>query len=563
MKTLSKNKVKKFKEKLYHQRVSKLLRQGGKGLKPLGKYKKDEKGRSLVPTKKISFFFFQEISRDGMPYPDQYIDGLYTLFTILSKDAEPIAFDCGFSISEEDIQQAGNKKVIELLATNIIITYFNNLKTPEGKVDLKLLETDLSSVIEKSNAGRDYKSLVGKVLKGLVSSLAEDKPWRDYLDDINEADLICRLTGASLPSMEKKTLAGIIAKSRDEIQSYNDVFTKVLATREQMTAEETNRKKLLKAMERMDEAILTVLKKIDTYLASAERFITIAKLSSQMLLGKTDKQLKLNLMQLLFGARPGREAEANLLEDLGIAAARYRLNMLFDYPAVTRYCRAFKTEEPYQRLYYDLFRVLFNALADKMGHLDGESSDTDIRMLHQHLVETERAVDRLRLAPPEVAEEKQAVREAYAAIVHRIGFERLGNIMESREEVCQATQDLSREVMADLRTALVAACFSTLTQYAEQPLPADRATNGIKKRLHAYAVFYKPQREFYKNFFNIYVGSKEAPISSHLAGIVKKNKAFSIALLMVLSDEKTMKELLPDTYTGHARELLTKLRNKT
>jgi len=238
MTILNEDKIIKFREKLYNKKVSKLLQQGGKGLKPLEKYKKDEKGKTLVYTREITRFFLKQIEKAQSPFPDQYFDALYTLLQIMSRGAEPISFNCGLSISQEDIQEADLKTTIELLTTNIIITYFNTLKTYKGTVDTSLLEPDLKSLISKSNAGRDYKGLVSNTLTGLIKSLGEDKPWRDYLNDINDADLICRLAGARLPSMKKETMTGIIEKSRSEILGFNELFTKILLTRDQLASKE-------------------------------------------------------------------------------------------------------------------------------------------------------------------------------------------------------------------------------------------------------------------------------------------------------------------------------------
>ena len=145
------------------------------------------------------------------------------------------------------------------------------------------------------------------------------------------------------------------------------------------------------------------------------------------------------------------------------------------------------------------------------------------------------------------------------AIIGQIGFEQLNEVMKVREKICQVTQDRPREMMVDLRSALVAASFSTLIEYSMDPQTADTATNGIKKRLHSFSMFYKPQREFYKNFYDTYVGTKAQSISRHLSDIIKTNKLFAAALLMVLSDDTAMKNLLSVNQTGHARELLTQL----
>ncbi|HCY88528.1 MAG TPA: hypothetical protein DHV36_25560 [Desulfobacteraceae bacterium] len=563
MKTLNDETAKKFRERLYQRKVSNLLQHGTKGLNPLKKYKRDEKGLLVVSTKSISRFFFTEMGKNGTPYPDQYIESLYTLFRILSQEADPISFDCGFSIAEEDIQDAGNKKTIELLTTNLIITYFNNLKTHKGTVDTSLLKPDLKEVIARSSAGRDYKTLVSKTLTALIGSLADDKPWRDYLDDINNADLVCRLAGAKLPSMEKSALAGIIAKSRHEIKSLNDVFSKILMTREQMALQEKNKKKFLKAMEKMNEATLTVLKRINAYLEAAHRLMRILDLSPAVVLGKTDPVLMQNLTRLFFGAKSDRIDKlenVDLVANLGTAAARYRLSMLFKYPDITRYCCRFKSEKTYRRLYFDLFRLLYKDLAEKLSGLTRESTESELKLLGQQIVEMQRAVDNLRLAPLDLPEEKKAVRNAYVDLISRVDYTQLDTILANNAQICRVTQDTTLEIMAGIRETLVTSAFSSLTEYTRESLTADKAALGIKKRLHAYARHYKPQREFYRIFFTTYVGSKAQPMTAHLSKIVQTNKLFAAAMLMVLSDEKGMKDVLGPDQTAHARDLLIELR---
>jgi hypothetical protein len=557
------NKFIKFREKLYNTKVSKLLQKGSKGLKPLEKYKFDEKGRTLVPTKEIIRFFFQQIKKAGHPDSNEFFDSLFTLLQVMTRGAEPISYDCGFSISQEKIQEADNKTTIELLTTNIIITYFNNLKDYKGEVDKNLLAPGLKDLIAKSNQGRDYKVLVENTLAALTDSLAEDKPWQEYIEEINDVDLICRLAGASLPSLEKETLAKIVGHSRREILGYNDIFTKLLHTREQAAIKEPNTKKYLKTMEKLRAAILGTLKKIDIYLASAHRLMTILDLTPQTVLGKTDDQLKQNLVWLFLDAKPDMTNQADILNEMGIAPIRYRLNMLFTFPEITRYCRALKSMDGYEKVFFDGFRLLFQSLTRKMNQLDMDTGKADLRLLSQSLKEISRAADKLGLEESHLPDEKSAVRNAYLALIHKIDFQHLDTIMATSALVCDATQDQTKEIMVSIRAALVEACFSTLSFYAQEVLSADKARNGIKKRLHAYAMYYKPQREFYRIFFDTYVGSKSNPVSPHLAQFIKANKHFAAALLMVFSDDKSMKELVPVNQTTHAADLLTKLRDNS
>ncbi len=563
MTILNEDKIKKFKEKLYTKNVSMLLKQGGKGLTPLEKYKKDDKGRTLVSTREITHFFLRQMEKAGSPFAYQYVTALFNLLQTMSRGAEPIAFDCGFSISLEDIQEADNKTTIKLLTTNIIITYFNTLKTYKGTVDTSLLSPDLKALIAKSNAGRDYKDMIDNTLTGLNNSLGQDKPWRDYLEDLNDVDLICRLAGAKLPAMKNETIAGIIGKSRREILGYNDIFTKILLTRGQLAAKEGNKKIFLKSMEKLDAAIFAILKKTENYLASAHRLMGILHLSHPIVLGKTDAQLRQNMVWLFLDTKPGKKDRTESLNDLGITLARYRLNLLFNYPEITRYCRSFKTTEEYGLLYFDLFRLLFKEVSGKIALLEATTQYTGLSVIHQNLREISGAVSKLGLEEADLKDEKQALRDTYVALIPKVDVSQLGPIMKIIDLICQATQDRTREIMSSIRPALITACASNLSAYAEETPGADTARNGIKKRLNAYAVHYKPQREFYQIFFDTCVGSGTRPVSSHLAGLINTNKPFAAALLMVYSDETVMKDLISADRISHAAALLDQIRQNT
>ena len=561
MTILDPDKLGKFRDRLYRRKVVKLFQDGARGLAPLKKYKKDDKGRTLVFTKDITRYFLKEVTASGTPFPDEYFAALFSLFETMSQGSEPVSFDCGFSVSQEDIQAADNKTTIELLTTNIIITYFNNLKTYKGAVDKTLLAPNLKALIEKSNAGRDYKSLVSNTLTGLTRSIAEDKPWRDYLEDLNDADLICRLAGARLPSMEKEVMARIIGKSRREVLGLNDLLTKLLNTRSQLTAEEANQKKFLKTMEKLNTATIGTLKKIDAYLGAAHRLIRILNLSAQTVMGRTDGQLKSNLVRLFMGAGSVRDDQpypADIVSRLGVAGIRYRLNMLFSFPELTVYAGTLKTDDAYTPLFISLFKLLYEDMARKLEGAAAEAGEGELKPIGRNLRELIRAVDRLGLEGGHLTDEKQRIRNAYTDLAGRVDYTTLPWVVEMGEAVCRATQDRTRETMAALREALITASFSSLRRYAEKSLPADRAKYGIKKRLNAYAMHYKPQREFYRIFFERYVAT-DSP-SPHLVRIMAENKLFAAALLMIFSDEKSMADLIPEHQISRSQALLAELR---
>ena len=195
-----------------------IMRKGAEGLTPIKKYPEDDNGYPLVPIKRITRFFLEEMEKEQFVLPGQHIEALYALFKTLIVNLPAVSFDLGVSISQEDIQEADNKTTIELLTTNVIITYFHLVKSNLGNQNDSLVNPDMQSIIKQSTAGRDYKRLVSNTLKGLIFSLAQDKPWFEYIEDINDADLVCRLAGARLPSMEKTTLGTITNKSRQEIR---------------------------------------------------------------------------------------------------------------------------------------------------------------------------------------------------------------------------------------------------------------------------------------------------------------------------------------------------------
>jgi hypothetical protein len=557
MKMLSDARIKKFRDKFYWKNVPGLFQKGGKGLNPLERYKKDEQGLIIVSVEEISRFFFREIEREEFLHPDYYFDGLLNLFVLLAKGSESFSFDRGIIVSEEDIQRADNETAIRYLTTNLIITYCNNLKISSVKVDTRLLSDGLGTIIQKSSAGRDYRTLAGYTLNNLVSTLAEDKPWQEYLQDINEADLICQLVGAKLPKLDKKVLTGMILKSRNEIQDYILVFRKILDFRQQLASQEKNSKKFLKAMVRIDDSIHTVLEKIDLYLMAAQRLMKIIGVSWEILLGPIDQDLKANLAWFIWDFKPGVSTETSM----GYASARYRVSLLFEFRQITFFCCTYKGDDTYNELSFDFFRVYFNELIQKMNRAASEPEGADTQEITQCFLETKRLIEKLSLEERDMIKEKQDVKDAYVALIKATPFEKLSAVMDLLGIVLLVTQDSSREIMTPIRKGLFENCFSALSRCADQPLANDTLQNEIKKLIHSYAVHYKPQRSFYQMFFTLYLGTENSSPSTHFLDLVKKNKAFVLALLVVFSDSKSMEVFLLQNQIIHAKMLLGKFKN--
>ena len=557
MPIFSLNKIKKLKERLYKKKVSGLLIQGTKGLSPLEKYKTDEKGRPLVHVQKIIEFFLDEINAAGDFLSDDYCDALYTLLQEFGREAEAVSFTCGVSVSLEQIAAADNKTTIDLLATNIIITYFNSLKDHKGRVDTSLLSKDLSKLITKSNAGRDYKKLVNSTLDGLIKRLNQDKPWRHYLDEINNADLICRLTGYRLPPMPKDVIARTLKKCHGEIAACNDLFTKVMASRGNLIAHEENKKKYLKLMERLDSAIFNILERTDKYLAAAHRLMALLNLSYSVVIGEAHDSLRKNLVRLFLNTKPGKDDRRDMLKNLGVAQLRYRLNTLFNYPQITLYACAFKNTRIYSSFYFDIFRLLFKTAAEQLMR-----EDTDVESIERTLNDLIRAVENLNFSGEQLNDEKQVLQSAYISLILKIDVERLDHLMGCCDPICRATRDQARAIMADVRPALVTACFAALCRGAAEDQSAQKTVTFIKKYLNAYAFHYKPQRDFYRFFFDTCVCSGSRP-AAPMAQLIGRKKAVAAAVLMVFADETSMKELISQDRILSAATMLKQMVQKS
>ena len=541
-----------------------IMRQGGDGLTPVKKYPEDERGYPLVPIKRITRFFLEEMGNAPFVLPSQYIEELYTLFQMLIQDLPAVSFDIGVSISQEDIQKADNKITIEQLTTNVIITYFDLAKNNLGNQDDSLINPDMQFIIKQSTAGRDYKRLVSNTLKGLIVSLAQDKPWFEYIEDINDADLVCRLAGTRLPSMEKTTLGAIVLKARQEIAGYNGIFTKLLYTRARTVSSQENKKEYFKSMEKLDIAIYGLLKKMDRFLSMAYRLCQILDLPSRSIIGDTFSKLRQNMLWLFFEVWPKALGKGGMPHQTAVSALRHRMNILFSVPHITRFCREFTHKVAFQPPVNDLFQLMFRALADKINRVsmeDGNSS-VGIGRVERALFEIRRIIENLDLDESRLTDEKEDVKIAYIALILKIDFESLEQVLNLCDMICEVTYDKDREIMVSIRSALMEKSFVVLEEYAGKKVPSKDAVSEISKRLQAFSVYYRPQRAFYRIFFDTYVISKPSPKVPHFTQFLMGNKYFAQAMLMLFSDEKAMKDLLPGSYIKKADQLLADLMEK-
>ena len=565
MTILDPNKVQAFRDRLYANDMPEIMRHGGDGLTPVKKYPKDEHGFLLVPIKRITRFFLEEIGKVQFVPSGQYIQELYELFKALINDLPAVSFDVGINITQEDIRESDNKTIIELLTTNVIITYFYLVKSNPGNQDESLLNPDIQSIIKQSTSSRVYKHLVSDTQKELLLSLTQDKPWFEYIEEINDADLICRLAGARLPSMEKTTLGAITSKSRQEIADYNDMFTKLLYTRARTITSQENKREYFKSMKKLDTAIYGILKKMDRFLDMAYRLSQILDISSRFIIGDTFSKLRQNMLWLFFDVWPQALEQGDMPHQTAVSALRYRMNILFSVPHITRFCREFTQNPTFQAPVNDLFQLLFKVLLDKINQVflkEGDSS-AGLGRLESALFEIRRAIEKLDLDESGLTDEKKEVQIAYVALIFKTNFESLEAVLNLCDMICEVTHDKDREIMISIRAALMEKSFFTLEEYAAKKVTSKDAIPEISKRLQAFAVHYRPQREFYRIFFDTYVISKPRPNVPHYTRFLIGNKPFAQAMLMRFADYKAMKNFLPESYIDKANQLLDDLLKKT
>ena len=206
--------------------------------------------------------------------------------------------------------------------------------------------------------------------------------------------------------------------------------------------------------------------------------------------------------------------------------------------------------------------MLFKDVTQKFALMGTTANKAELGMIQQNLREIVRAVENLGVGVAHIKDEKQALRNTYIDLIQSVDFTALSPIMVTCDLICRATQDRTREIMSGIRPALVKACFNSLSAHAQNAPVSDKTTNDIKKRLNAYASYYKPQREFYRIFFDAYLGSGSNRMSSHLAAFINTNKHFTATLLMIFSDETGMKNLISGDRISHAATLLDQIRQK-
>ena len=302
-------------------------------------------------------------------------------------------------------------------------------------------------------------------------------------------------------------------KSTLEIKECNGLFTKILATRAGLADREKDKRRYLKLMEKLDAAIITILGKTDQYLAGAHCLMGPLDLSYPTVMGENIEPLRRDLTWLFLNTKPGKGERMAILKNLGLAQLRYRLKILFNYPDITLFAGSFQKSGTYSSTYFDIFRFLFKTAVEQLTR-----EETDMGSIERTLKDLARASDKLVFPEEALKEEKQALQKAYVSLILKMDMAQLDRLISFCDLITRATQNRTRKIMDDVRPALIAACYTRLSQEAAEEACAKKMVTIIKKYLNAYALNYKPHRNFYRNFFDtrICLGSQPVPVMAQL-----------------------------------------------
>ncbi len=558
MTILKKDRIERFRDRLYQKKMPRLFRTGTNDLSPIKKSRTDEQGNTIIATKEIIRFFQNSVQGDTFFDADQYFTNLYLLFSVLTKDSDHYTFESDVQISVEDINEASNKKAIEHLTTNLIISFFDNAHLSDGSDNDEFLEKDLKKLIAKTNEGRDYRTLVGNTLQTMVKTLQEDKPWRESLDDIQTASIVCRLVGAKLPQIEKSVLSKNVLQARTEIESSLAVFTKILNTRQQLINEEQNPKIYLQTMQKLDAATSGVLKKIDTFLRFAHTFISAIGASSQGFLGPSDAVLKKCITRFFFEFD---QAESSRNNKLNYSTTRYRMKTLLDYQELTWFTRNLKQEKMYSVCFKNIFSLFFNEIIKQLSGLS-RGDHHDIQNLESCLNETLRLMDTFGLDMDEMEAEKKDIKKRFLSLVRRTDHDHLPPILELKEPIIRVTQDETKELLEDTRRVLIDNCHSQLLAIDTQSVAGDNLHKIVGRLITGYSRFYKTHRFFYQNFFTTFVGETDDSLTENFSDIIRSKKNLAISMLTFFSDENHVGGLLSKNQIEYADKVLQSLYDK-
>ena len=560
MTILAKDKILRFKDRLFRKNTSRLMQKGGgHGLNPIASCRVDDKGNLIIPTEKIINFFTQSTQDSKMMNAKLHFSNLYMMLSEFTKEIEECTFESDIKISEKEIHAADNKIKIEYLTKNIIINYFNQIKLDSGKVDYDLLDRDLKKIIKISGSGRDYRTLVENTLKSLIETFKEDQSWRKCLEHMNDADLVCKLVGAKLPKIDPKVISKHIQDARKELLNENQMLTKILNTKAQLLSKEMDQKQYLQMAKKLDKASEGVLGKMDDYFYFAHSFMNVLGLTPEVFLGKVDPLLKSNLAALFFNFQGDENADNRSVPHLNYSQCRHRMGMLLQYPELVKYCRAFNSHNIYQPYCLQIFKRYYDELDQLLAHLISSPEKLHLKKLDNLVAELKKLSVAIGLDDLELEEEKQNIQKKYLAVVRTLKMPDLDELLPLTTDICLITSDSKGQFPEAVRSKLVSSGYSALSRLDTSDCSAEEVTSEVQKILVGYSMNYKPQRFYFHKFFEIYVGSARSGPVDGFNDLLKKNEILAKTLLKIYATNKAVSHLVSKEHSEYAAEILKEL----
>lgn len=542
-------KLKKQRDRLFQKTVVNLMQNGAKGLNPLEKYKRDKDKKITIATNHIENIFFKIIKEFDFLHAYEYFEYLDTFLKIFTQGAGKCVFKKKFTISEQIIVEADNKIKIEFLTKNIIYNFFNKFEIKVSKNKTSFPTHGLEAVIKQNEISYNYKTLVEDTLKKLTVSLEEKKEWKAYIDDFNNASLVCKLIGTNLPEVNQEVISNIIVKARNELISDNDMFSKIINTENKIHSNISDAKKYADITKQLDAATDILLKKIDIYLLYAQRLVITINISPKKLLGVLDTSFKQNLVRMFF--------DNGLEDNINFSTMRYKINRLFKYKSITGFCKLLQYSEHHKDYFLNVFKLHYKMLLENINRLNStEPFNTDT--LKRSLSEIQKFINKLSLDKEVLLEEKHKIIEAYIVTLEKCHHDNINSLMELNYDLLSVTRNSSKDTMENIQNILIQKAFDSLDTTEEILQDKRKLKANIQQILYVYAVHFKPQKSFYQFFFNRYIIDHKNSVSPHLMAFYKKKPKAALTILSIFSDPQYAAKFISETQMETAKTILTK-----
>ncbi len=556
MAKLERRDIRRFRRRIYQERAPRLFKTGENDLKPLVSMALDPVQNTVVSVEEILSFFTERAHTSVSP--ETYVHNLHQLFEVLTLGAEAISFDCGIAVSEKTVMEARPGEVVSHLTRNIVLTYFNYLKTAQGGVNYGLLDAGLATVIQKSNAQRSYDRLREKILEDLKSTLAGDGPWQRDLEMVVQAGLVRRLTGGALDQWKDLDAGGLLKKMGRDMEKYNQVFTRIMKTRGALLARTGNISSLDRALEGVEQALAMVLEKVNAFLGDCTTLEGAMGIPVREAVGTSGQDLDRNLVQLFFSEPALADSDPSQQVPSRHALFRYQIHHLLSHPHIARYCRSFREDLRHSHPYLNRFRYGFHYLLHLMAELGEQGGRADMSRLALAL---EDSLELIRLLEPGgdvLASERRDLGQAYLDLVEQAHPSCIEAVIACRGPMAELIQDPDLHLLTQTRRFLFENSFKAMDAYAGERRSLDAFKTGIRRLLHTYASNFTPQRDFYQFFYSRYVGQADGSVAQRLMELRRTNPAFVLALLSVMSEPHAMDRLLKENQMAFARDLFVK-----